>query len=466
MKFDVRFWGRLLPLISLSSFLPLTLILAQVNIVCTDSDNGKNLAVKGAITLKSYQARQLVKEQSYQDFFSGTRNRYLEFYCNGNQPAYEIVSCPNEELGKNCPVIPALAAEPKIEVRSLTPIFPEILTPGIRDFPVLNFSLKAYDGAVYLKGLHFVLEDPDSLSTTGVTLKEIQSATLYTFKLYDDQDHLLSQTTSQAGRIYFDLSKRFYSLDGVRSFMVKIDLPKVETVADSWRWFRLSLDKSYLGKGIQAESQDTGNFVEGVVSGQIENWPSSALFVNATTKISVRPAIEQPPLVTAGLGGQEFYHFSVIAHTAGPAQIEQVTLQVSLYGMEFKDNPEGRVFLVTENGTVDFKNPVVDLVSVRPINQSNREAIVTIDFKNQLVLAGETKTYALFLNRTSLVNTTEKKAYTFTILTDNQKSTTRESRLLKSASNLVWSDFPGISEVNRFMRGFLLPIDTQTKVFY
>ena len=79
MKFNFMGVLWLLPLTIGGSLLFNSIAFAELNIVCTDSDNGKNLAVKGQLSLKYYQDRVLVKEQAYDDFFSGSRNRYLEF---------------------------------------------------------------------------------------------------------------------------------------------------------------------------------------------------------------------------------------------------------------------------------------------------------------------------------------------------------------------------------------------------
>ncbi len=455
----------LLPLTIGGSLLFNSIAFAELNIVCTDSDNGKNLAVKGQLSLKYYQDRVLVKEQAYDDFFSGSRNRYLEFYCNGNQPSYEIVSCPNEEIGKDCPVIESLAAEPKIEVRTLMPVFPKILTPGTNDFSILNFSLKAYDGDVELKGLHFVLEDPGTDSAGSVSLHEIETAALYSFELYDGDDRLVGQAKSNGGRIFFDLSKSKYLLSGSETFTVKVDLPVVDEIEDSWRWFRLTLDKTYEGNGIQAVGAETGNFVEQIVLGQIGAWPSTELFVNAATSINLSHAVNQPKKVTAALRGQEFYHFTVEADRSGPAEIEQVTLDVLLDGMAFSGVPEALVFLVTDEGTPDFTKQVIDVVEVELVDNSPQHALVVIDFKDQLILAGEKNTYAVFLNRTVDTGGPADDSYAFSLLGDDKKSTTREARLLKTASNIVWSDAPGTTELKRFMRGFLVPFEGAAKVF-
>ncbi|NCP67220.1 hypothetical protein GW756_02855 [bacterium] len=465
MEFKWRSLLWLLPMIMGSSFLFNASALAQVNIVCTDSDKGKNLALKGELNLKFYQDRKLVKEQAYEDFFSGSRNRYLEFYCNGNQPAYEIVACPNEELGKNCPVIEALAAEPKIEVKSLSPVFSQIITPRTQELPVLNFSLNAYDGDVILQGLHFVLEAPETNTTASISLRETKTAKLYNYKLYDSDDRLVAQTKSSAGRVYFDFTSSEFMLSGSENFTVKVDLPLVDTIDESWQWFKLSLDKSYEGSGIQAIGAESLNFVEQVVLGQIGAWPSTELFINAATKISLGHARAQPEKVTAALRGQEFYHFTVEADSAGPAEIEQLTLEVLLEGMQFSGEVEGRVFVVDEEGMPDFTKPVVDNVKVEMLDSTKRKAMVRVDFKDQLILAGRTNTYALFLNRTVDTGGPADDSYAFTILSDDRKSTTREARLLKTASNIVWSDLPGISETNRFMRGFLVPIEAAARAF-
>lgn len=449
----------------LSLVLGLNIAAAQTSVVCTDSDNGKNLSLPGKLTLQFFKDRTLSKTKNYQDFFSGTRNRYLEFYCNGNQPSYEIVTCPNEELGKACPVIESLTAEPKIEVRNGDPIFPEVLIPGMRDFPILNFSLKAYDGEAYLRGLHFTLNDPGTVSAGVLTLNEIETAGLYAFELYDRLDNLISQTKSTAGRVHFEFDDTAYLLSGEEDFTVKINLSLVENLTDSWRWFRLSLDKSYAGNGVQARSAGSGNFVDGVVLGQIGAWPSSALYINAATKIKLDHANKQPVKVSPALKGQEFYHFTVSADKAGPAQIEKLTIEALLEGFKFSENPAARVFLVKSDGTLDFTKAIEDVTTVTLTGTANQEALIEIDFKEQLILAGQTNTYALFLNRTEEIGSETDNSYVFTLQGDDKKSTTRDGDLLKTASNLVWSDFPGILNKNRFMRGFLMDVRTVAKAF-
>lgn len=440
-------------------------VAAQTSVVCTDSDNGKNLAVQGTLSLQFFEDRKMVRTQDYQDFFSGTRNRYLEFFCNGNQPSYEIVACPNEELGSACPVIESLAAEPKIQVRNGNPIFPEIIIPGTRDLPILKFNLTAYDGDVYLRGLHFTLDDPVAASADELTLHEIETAKLYSFELYDGLDNLVSQTKSAAGRVHFEFKDNEFLLSGEEDFTVKVDLPLVAEVKDSWRWFRLSLDKSYAGNGVQATAVKTKNPVERVVLGQIGAWPSSALFINAATKITLDHASQQPEKVDPALNGQEFYHFTVKADRAGPAQIEKITIEALLEGFKFEGDPQARVFLVQSDGTLDFTKTIEDKTTVTLGGDQNQEALIEIDFKEQLILAGRTNTYALFLNRTTEIGSNTDNSYAFTILSDDRKSSTRDGRLLKTASNLVWSDFPGILEPNRFMRGFLTEVRSAAQAF-
>lgn len=453
------FNGLVIALLSGSAF-------AQTSVVCSDSDKGKNLAVKGELELKFYQDKKLVKEQSYTDFFSGSRNRYLEFYCNGSKPAYEVIACPNETLGAQCPVIERLAAEPKIQVSLGDPIFPEIITAGATDVPVLNFNLTAYDGTVDLKGLHFVLEDPTSNSRDVVTLNEIQTADLYHFELYDGAGSLITQTKSHAGRVHFDLDSEDFELAGSNDFTVKVDLTAFEAVEDSWRWFRLSLDKDYQGHGVQGVSTESGNLVEGVVLGQIGAWPSSELFVNAATRIAVKHAANQPKKAAPSVGGKEFYRFTVEADRAGTAEIEQLSFEVTLEGMEFEGNVQGRVFKVNQNETIDYQDSVADEVTVTLDKGSNTTATVKVDFKNQLILPGQANTYALFLNRTRAVTDLENTSYAFDILSDTQKSTTREARLLKTASHIVWSDLPGYDNSLRYMRGFLTTVDGASQVFF
>lgn len=458
-RFLVVYSGFTLALLFGSAF-------AQTSVVCSDSDKGKNLEVKGELELKFYQNKKLVKTQSYTDFFSGSRNRYLEFYCNGSQPAYEVIACPNETLGAQCPVLERLAAEPKIQVSLGDSIFPKIIVAGDTDVPVLNFNLTAYDGSVDLKGLHFVLDDPTKESQGVVTLNEIKTANLYHFELYDGSDELMAQTKSQAGRVYFDLESENFTLTGSNDFTIKVDLVAFEEVEESWRWLRLSLDKDYQGNGVQGVSRETGNLVEGVVLGQIGAWPSSELFVNAATRISVKHARNQPPKALPALSGKEFYRFSVEADRAGTAEIEQLSFEVILEGMEFDGEVQGRVFKVNSNETIDYQTNVADEVKVELAPDSSTKATVKVDFDNQLVLPGQTNTYALFLNRTRAVTAPEKISYAFNILADNQKSSTREARLLKTASNIVWSDLPGYDKSLRYMRGFLTSVEGVAQVFF
>ncbi len=345
------------------------------------------------------------------------------------------------------------------------PETPEILTPGTADKPILNFSLKAYDGEVVLKGLHFVIEAPGVNTEKFLSLTEVETAALYTYELYDRLDRMVAQTKAQAGRIYFDLGAEDYRLTGTENFTVKVDLPEVNGLEQSWRWLRIALDKTYTGNGIQAINPKTGNVVAGVVQGQIGAWPSSSRFINAATTISLGPAQEQPPKVEPSLGGQEFYRFMVSAGKSGSAEIEKVTLQAVLEGMEFTGDVEARVVLVKADGSLNFRTPVTDEVNVELIDNDSRKALIHIDFREQLVLQDESNTYAVLLNRTRKDDSSEPTAYRFNLLTDSQKSTTRDAALLKTASNLVWSDLPGLEDPNRFMRGFLASVDTSTQVF-
>jgi hypothetical protein len=149
--------------------------------------------------------------------------------------------------------------------------------------------------------------------------------------------------------------------------------------------------------GIAALTAATGTDVaQGSISGTV----TGETFVAYRTQVSVKHAATQPNFQDPSTASQEVYRFTTTADAARQAEIGRVTFDVALSGMQTTATPTFVVRQVKNDGTIDNTATVTSSVTTDISGAAKTSGRVVVNFSNQKLAAGESRTFALFMNNT------------------------------------------------------------------
>jgi len=352
-------------------------------------------------------------------------------------------------------------------------VFSDILVANQTDVEILQVRLSAQDDEVQVSDLYFMATNADAGDRV-------------TFKLYNEAGSLIQTETMVAGKLQFELgntNRIRVPKDGNTTVSVRVDVRDINDQSQTGKLLDLDLDENAAGStdGVEAVTAATGADLAAVnVNGAAQpTTVDSQDFLILNTQMTVRHATTQPSFADPSSSEQEFYRFTVTADAADEVELSQVTLDVALQGMEFDTTAASngnnlvdfRVLQVKSDGTLDTTSTVATATSIdaaraaTAVADAATTALIDIDFANQVVAAGESRTYALLFDAT-VQNGTENDddSVSVTITTDTTAAGPSTSAALSAANNIVWADESANGGNDDFFNGFLLDQDTTAQV--
>ena len=376
-------------------------------------------------------------------------------------------------------------------------VYSDILVANSDDNEVLKIRFNAADDEVQVKDVYLVNDIEIGDATLGDT------GNRFDYALYDEDGQLLQEKQMTGASLHFELANQ----DRIRTpkddstfVTVKADVRDITRADQTGYRVQLALDTDDTDyAGIEAVTAATGNDISLPTGG----WGDAVgeAFVAYRTQIAVNHASSQPSFTGPSTSSQEVYRFTVSADAARQAEIERVTFDVSLAGMQKGDGTG--VFLpgdfdvkqVKSDGTVDDTATIGTIAAVYQfgstgiVSDSAVSARVVVDFDNQQLSSGESSTYALFLAGTEDAGgESDDDSVSVTIVRDSaylapaneanaeagadgdlsdEGNGTNGSITSTDDSNIVWSDESSSShssETEDWLNGYLVDIDTTAQV--
>jgi len=359
----------------------------------------------------------------------------------------------------------------KLSIELGETVFSNILVANQTDVEILKVRLSAEDDEVQVSDLYFKSTNTDASDRV-------------TYKLYNAAGALIQTETAVNGKIQFELgntSRIRVPKDGNTTVSVRVDVKNISSVAQSGKVLDLDLDTALGDNGVEAVTAATGSDLAAAdvtTAGVL-----SQDFLILKTQMTARHATTQPSFADPSLSEQEFYRFTLSADAANSVELGQMTLAVALQGMEFDTTlasngnnvVDFRVLQVKTDGTLDTSSVVATATPINtsaarvatPVGDATTTALVDIDFANQIVAAGSSRTYALLFDAT--INTAgglaDDDSVSVTIPTDAAQAGPSTFALLSpTTNNIVWADESANGGNNDFFNGFLLDQDTTALV--
>ena len=361
-----------------------------------------------------------------------------------------------------------------LNVNTGSTVYSDLLVANSSNVEVLKIRFNAADDEVQVKDIY--LENDQYEQTSDLSFGDRA-----TFKLYNASNQLIQEKQMTDGTLHFELG----NLDRIRvpkddsvTVTVKVDIRDITKYNQTGARLQLALDadgSSHAAKGIAAVTAATGTDIDTPAAG----WGDvvGQEFVAYRTQITIKPATSQPSITFPSPGAQEFYRFTVTADSARQAELGRVSFLVSVEGVDFNGGNEVTVLQIKADGTQDNSATVTssvfvttnsDLVTVAPIAARDTMAYVVVNFANQVLSAGESRTYGLKIDETAQDgDESDDDAVTVEILQDTAyaEPATKANALAANAA-IIWSDESSSSHSDTtqdWMNGYLLDIDTQSK---
>ncbi len=338
-------------------------------------------------------------------------------------------------------------------------VYSDILVAGSDDVEVLKIRFDAVDDEVQVKDIYL------NNNSGGWT----DFGPRADFKLYDEAGQLVQTKQMQTGdALHFELANQdriVVPKDGSTFVTIKVDIRDITQAAMTGKRLKLTLDTSEGTGGVEAITSATGvDLAANVITGNFVGEE----FIAYRTEMFVEHAAVQPNFMDPSEISQECYRFTVTADVARQAEIGRVTLGMDISGMEFTEDTGDlfQVKLVNPDGTINY-SAVVTTSVVDNAELFGSNAIVVVDFENQMFSAGESRTYALFIRATGNVGGEDDDAVCVSIVPDLDYLVPTNRAFLEDYANIIWSDESSNTHsdiTNDWENGYLLGNDTTTQV--
>ncbi|MCF7846694.1 MAG: hypothetical protein K9M51_01350, partial [Candidatus Gracilibacteria bacterium] len=372
-------------------------------------------------------------------------------------------------------------------------VYGDVLVANSDDVEVLRVRLNAADDELQVKDLYF---DNEGLDSNAIENR-------VDFKLYNEAGQLIQQKQMTGGSLHFELANQdriTVPKDESTYVTVKVDVRDINRADQTGKRLQLDLDTTMPTSGtsalsgVEAVTAATGsdlataNITENSVTGQV--------FVAYRTQIMVDHAASQNFSGTPSAESQEVYRFTVTTDAARQAEIGRLNFSVSLSGMDYDGANTFAVYPVEDDGNVDtsvtvatttiFENSEAAPATSDATEDGDTTANVFVTFVNQKLSAGDSKTYALFVDKTSDAgNIADDDAVSVSVKTDDgylapavrstqQGTVTGGDCSYKAAGSavavtncVVWSDESSTShndDTLDWLNGYLLDIDTAVHI--
>ena len=353
-------------------------------------------------------------------------------------------------------------------------VYSDILVAGSSDVEVLKIRFNAADDEVQIKDLYLV--NDDYVSSTN------EFGPRADFKLYNEAGQLIQTKQMQTGdKLHFELANQdriSVPKDNSTFITLKINVRDITQANMTGKKLTLGKETGTLASGIAALTAATGtDIIQGNISGDY----TGEQFVAYRTQVSVKHAATQPNFQDPSTADQEVYRFTVTADAARQAELGRATFNVALSGMVFSDGDATgsevltdifTVKLVKTDGTIDNTASVATTTSSvtenATENLSPSTATVDVNFSNQKLSAGESRTYALFAKDTinAASSVADDDAVSTTIVSDSSYAAPA-AKSSGTAYNILWSDESSNAHSDTtldWLNGYLLEVDTTSKV--
>lgn len=337
-------------------------------------------------------------------------------------------------------------------------VFADILVANQTDVEVLKVRLSAQDDEVHITDLFF-------------KTNSVPASDRVTYKLYNQAGALVQTKNAVNGKLQFELpnNQRIrVPKDGSTTISIRVDVKDITNVSQTGKLFDIDLDTALGQNGLKAVTAATGVDLRSIDITSTGVLSENFLILN--TQMTVRHATTQPNFADPSASEQEFYRFTFTADAANAVELGQVRLDIALQGMVFGTSGTAanfRVLQVKTDGTLDTTSQVTVSPGVNSIGATDTAAKVTVDFANQIVAAGSSRTYALLFDDT--VNTAgglaDDDSVSVTILTDTiQFGPDTLANVVGNGDNIVWADESSNGGTADFFNGYLLDMDTTALV--
>jgi hypothetical protein len=361
----------------------------------------------------------------------------------------------------------------KLVVERGETVFSDILVNNTTDIEILNVKLSAEDDEVQISDLYFVATNP-------------AAADRVTFKLFNAAGALIQTETAVNGEVQFELgnaSRIRVPADGNTTVSVRVDVKNISSVNQSGESLVLNLDATKGDNGVEAVTAATGSDLAAGDISVATNPANSEAFLILNSVMTVNSAATQPTIQGATLAPQGIYRFTVSADTQDSIELSRLTAFVTIAGMTCTDGVADcgaatyQVFQVNSSGNADTGQVIGTATAVNG-GTPTTQAYVTMNFTNQVVAAGSSRTYELRMGNTADVGLADDDAFTTVLLEDTGQSVgpliaTGVGSVAATGgaigvtatnpngnANIIWSDESSNGGVNDFYNGFELEIDT------
>lgn len=471
---------------------PFTITVISGNLVTLNQALGAIVATDGSITMTPVVAGDTIAFNiNSVDVDNIENGQEVETFEDG-----VVLSSANKLAGAQFNLIKAGT----LSVGAATTIYSDILIAGQQDKEVLQFKLQAADDEVRIRDLFFV-NDLDNNIVAAPTAAEQRAGDRMVFKLYNGAGQLVQTKYMTNGRIHFELPNSDQLLvpkDGTVNATVKVSINNnINDAADTGAQLRLRLDdRNANGKfGLVAVTSATGSDLVAADNSQGSSAgaaPAAGFgsitgqpFVAYKSEISIAHNTDGVWSKGPNANAQNVYKFTVKADSAAAAELSRVTLQLAIAGIQ-KAGPvafvpaDFGIFGVNSNGTVDT-NAQVGTIAVTGATAAGTEATLTIDFANEQLNAGESRSYMLRMANTenNAGALSDDDSLSVQIVRDTNYSAAGTLANMQAngagdvdgdptnAANadavIIWSDqSANLSGSNDYLNGYLLEIDSNS----
>ncbi len=290
-------------------------------------------------------------------------------------------------------------------------VFADVLVEGEKGATIMKVQFNAADDEVHITDLYFEndIDNDGTLDNSATNNTNVEGR--IDFELFNEAGQMIQRKQMISGVLHFQLQnqKRIrVPKDGDTFVTIKGDVRSITRADQTGKRLRLSLDGDNAAnfRGVEAITAATGDDIDLPTATpwweSVVNQVTSQEFVLYKTNLIVEPASTQPSFSGPNVQAQEMFRFTVSADAADQADVERLTMDVTISGMRGNGNAavESADFSIfrVDNGIAQTGNTITD--SVVAYNVSTTTARVVVDFTNETVSHATPVTYALFVGGT------------------------------------------------------------------
>lgn len=411
---------------------------------CSDSDNDSLLATPAGKTHFIWTKNdKTIFDRTFTDTYSASRNKYVTFFCEKDVIRYQLFDC-NED-----PVIPYCSRPPepvpvKLEIEQRRVETSQTLIDGEDYKFITHYLLKSVTPTpIEINGLSFITDIDEQ---AGLTELEVLAATQYLYTLVGPDGALISDVTTNDGKLYFDLSSSPISIENVFQNFGIAAKPKPGIQEEGNSSIRWILDSAKGSQGIEA-SQVNQTLVSGEVSVSASR---AAVFSRGLSGLKISHFNPQNAIEEPQTQAQAFYRMRVENISADNAsQLRRATLEMRVIGMEKQDGAllDASDFSLVEigpDGSV-VGVPTNQIFSIADNRNDSKAQSIQIELADFIVPPNDSR--GLEIRIANLVNDSEGEAdddgAAIQLIGERSADSSKLSLSQLENADWVWTDFSG-----------------------